>query len=123
MIEFFNLNSYEGVASLYANYLTLNRGLIPIIEDAYRVRVGLSESKKEIYIFKLNKDEALSPEFTGQTLFTVGITKTYARICSKPLMDFIFNKLDIKLEGKFIKANAVYDEVKRCIIIKVGDEL
>lgn len=122
MLEFFDINKKSGNASIYSSFITLNKTLADCLVDAYRVRVAVSKGEKKIYLFKLTKDRALSGEYDLDSLLKVGISKTYARICSKQMMDFILGAFNIKVEAKnFIRATATYNIEKEAVIIDLGE--
>ena len=41
MLEFFDVDSKIGYASIYENHITFNKELLKYFSDAYRVRVGI----------------------------------------------------------------------------------
>ena len=55
MIKWFNVKDRSGVASLYANNITLNTTAMYPLDYAYRVQVGVDENKN-IIIMPLNKE-------------------------------------------------------------------
>lgn len=75
------------------NYLT----------DAYRVRVAVNKERNEIQIYTINKDYALSGELNEASLLPVSISKTYARICSRPLIEYLSKAFNLSIEKKNLK--------------------
>ncbi len=118
MLEFFELDDINGYASIYDSHITLNKTLLKYFKDAYRVRVGIDRDSKKIYIYTVNKDYALSGELKESSLLSVSISKTYARICSRPLIDYICKIFGLEIGKKeFKRYNASYEAEKKVIII------
>lgn len=118
MIEFFDIDTSKGTASIYENHITFNKGMLQYLEDAYKVRVGIDKENNNVLVFIINKDYALSGEIPETSLLSISVSKTYARVCSRALIEYISNIFGIKVEKKdYIRYNAVYDEKKKAIII------
>lgn len=124
MLDFFDTNILDGTASLYTNHITLNKSMVKYFDDAYKVRVGIDKEKKEVYIFMINKDYALSGEIPESSLLSVSISNTYARICSRAMVEYICSIFGLTIEKKsFIRYNATYNEKKKAIIIDMKGEV
>ncbi len=122
MLEFFDVKPTNGIASLYDSYITLNKNLANFLLDAYRVRVAVNKEERKIYLFKISKDYALSNEINPDSLLKVGISKTYARICSKQMMDFIKKAFNLQIDKKsFIRMSASYDDNDNAIVIDLNE--
>lgn len=118
MIEFFDIDTSKGTASIYENHITFNKGMLQYLEDAYKIRVGIDKENNNVLVFIINKDYALSGEIPETSLLSISVSKTYARVCSRALIEYISNIFGIKVEKKdYIRYNAVYDEKKKAIII------
>lgn len=118
MIEFFDIDTSKGTASIYENHITFNKGMLQYLEDAYRVRVGIDKDKDNIVVFIISKDYALSGEIPETSLLSISVSKTYARICSRALIEYISNIFGIKVEKKdYLRYQANYDEKKKAIVI------
>ncbi len=118
MIEFFDLNTTAGLASIYENHITLNKALLKYFKDAYKVRVGIDKENQKVFIYMINKDYACSGEIPESSLLSISISKTYARICSRAMVEYVCNMFDIKVGKKeYVRYNAEYDEKNRAIII------
>lgn len=118
MIEFFDIDTSKGTASIYENHITFNKGMLQYLEDAYRVRVGIDKDNDNIVVFIINKDYALSGEIPETSLLSISVSKTYARICSRALIEYISNIFGIKVEKKdYLRYQANYDEKKKAIVI------
>ncbi len=123
MIEYFELDDVSGYASIYDSHITLNKTLLKYFKDAYRVRVGVDKENKKIHISIINKDYALSGELKQSSLLPISISKTYARICSRSLVQFICNCFHLEIGKKeFLRYKATYDEMKKDFIIDLEEE-
>ena len=103
MLEFFELEEKNGYVSLYDNHITVNKSLMEYLKEAYRVRIAIDKQNDEMYIYPISKDYALSGELKESSLLQISVSKTYARICSKPLLEYLSNELPspIKSNQKF----------------------
>ncbi len=120
MLEFFEYDQLSGFASIYDSHITLNKTLLNYLTDAYRVRVAVNKEKNEIQIYTINKDYALSGELNEASLLPVSISKTYARICSRPLIEYLSKAFNLSIEKKeFKRYPACYNKEKKVIIINM----
>ena len=72
----------------------------------------------EMYIYPISKDYALSGELKESSLLQISLSKTYARICSKPLLEYLCKQFNITiLKKEYKRYNARYDESKKVIIV------
>lgn len=118
MIEFFDIDTYSGTASIYENHITFNKSMLKYFQDAYKVRVGIEKENQKVYVFMINKDYAFSGEIPETSLLSISMSKTYARICSRAMVEYICKTFGIKVEKKdYIRYNATWDEKKKAIII------
>lgn len=123
MLEFFEYDDSNGYASFYNSHITLNKTLLKYMKDAYRVRVAVDKDKQEVYIYVINKDYALSGELKEASLLPVSISKTYARICSKPLLEYLSRNFNLSINKKdFKRFKACYNEENQSIIIDMKGE-
>ena len=124
MLEFFEYDDSNGYASVYDSHITLNKTLLKYLKDAYRVRVAVDKVKDNIHIYVINKDYALSGELKESSLLPVSISKSYARICSRPLIEYISNVFVLTIYKKeFKRFKACYDDVKQVILIDMKGEV
>lgn len=124
MLEFFEFDVINGSASIYESHITLNKTLLKYFADAYRVRVGIEKEEKQVYIYLISKDYAMSGELNTTSLLPVSVSKTYARICSRPLIDYICKNFGIKIDkNSFKRYQACYDAAKKVIIINIKEEI
>lgn len=123
MLEFFELEDKNGYVSLYDNHLTINKSLMEYVKEAYRARIAVDKQNNQIHIYPISKDYALSGELKESSLLQISISKTYARICSKPLLEYLCNNFNITIMKKEYKRfNAYYDDSKKVIIVEVKGE-
>jgi len=124
MLEFFEYDDASGFASFYDSHITLNKTLLKYFTDAYRVRVAVDKELDSVYVYVVNKDYALSGELKESSLLPVSISKTYARICSRPLIEYLSKVFDLQIGKKeFKRYKACYDEQKKVIIINMKGEV
>ncbi|MDE6242301.1 MAG: hypothetical protein K2M08_07790 [Anaeroplasmataceae bacterium] len=124
MLEFFEYDDSNGFASIYDSHITLNKTLLKYFKDAYRVRVAVDKENRAIHVYIVNKDYALSGELKESSLIPVSISKTYARICSRPLIEYLSNIFNLSIAKKeFKRFKACYDDVKQVIIIDMKGEV
>ncbi|MDE5715092.1 MAG: hypothetical protein K2I42_03065 [Anaeroplasmataceae bacterium] len=124
MLEFFEYNDLLGYASIYDSHITLNKTLLNYLTDAYRVRVAVDKEKQEVYIYTINKDYALSGELNEASLLPVSVSKTYARICSRPLIEYLAKIFGLSIGKKeFKRYVACYNKEKKVIIINMEEEV
>lgn len=124
MIEFFELDNNVGTASIYDSHITLNKSLLKYFHNAYRVRLAVDKEEEKCYIYIISKDYALSGELNESSLLNLSISKTYARVCSRPAVDYLLNVFDLKISKKeFKRFKANYDDEKKVIVIDMKGEM
>ncbi len=123
MIEFFDNEKRDGLASIYENHITFNKSLLKYFTEAYRVRVGLDKEAKKVYVFTLNKDQALNGEIKASSLVPISLSNTYARICSRAIVEYITNSLDVVVsKDNYLRYKSYYDETKKAVVIDLTRE-
>ena len=123
MIEFFDIETYKGSASIYENHITFNKSMLKYFQDGYKARVGIDKENKKVYVFILNKDYALSGEIPETSLLSISTSKTYARICSRAMVEYVCKIFDLIVSKKdYVRFDAIYDEKKKAIIIDMKGE-
>ena len=121
MLEFFDSDDKLGTVTFYDRHLLLNSKLIKYFIDAYKVRIGLDKDLKEVYIFPIDKDYALSGELKESSLLSISVSKSYVRIASKQLIEYLSNSFNLTInKGESIQFKAYYDENKKCLTIDMG---
>jgi hypothetical protein len=68
------------IATIYDTNITLNKPASKLIENAYRVMLGLDYDKKILYIKALNTDMALRGNIPLSSQYNISIKSSYARI-------------------------------------------
>lgn len=124
MLEFFEYDENAGSASIYDSHITFNKALLRYFKDAYRVRLAVDKQNKDVYIYVVNKDYALSGELKESSLLNVSISKTYARVCSRPAVDYLCKMFNLKIAKKEYKRfKTHFDDEKKVIIINMEGEI
>ena len=124
MLEFYDQNDGSGLASIYERHISFNTKLIKYFDDCYKVRVGIDTDEKKIYVFIYNKDLSQSGEIPESSLLTVQVSKSYVRISSKQLVEYIASKFKFEIPKKeFLQYKASYNDAKRAVIIDMGGKL
>ena len=118
MITWFNVKAKSGVASLYNNSITLNTTAMYPFEDAYRVQVGMDESKN-IVIQPLTKAVVESGDLDESCLLKLEQHKSFARISSTSLMKQIGEVLNITLSKVPVQFETSWDPQKNVLTILV----
>ena len=121
MLEFYDQNDGSGLASIYERHISFNTKLIRYFEDCYKVRVGIDKEAKKIYVFIYDKDFVESGEIPESSLLGIQVSKSYVRISSKQLVEYIRGNFDLDIPKKeFLQFDASYNEAKKAIIIDIG---
>ncbi|MDE7100278.1 MAG: hypothetical protein K2O05_00305 [Anaeroplasmataceae bacterium] len=124
MLEFFEYDDSSGYASIYDSHITLNKTLLKYFKDAYRVRIAIDRDECMMYVYVINKDYALSGELKEASLISVSTSKTYARICSRSLVEYICRVFGFSIAKKeFKRFKAHYDDEKKVIAIDMKGEV
>ena len=124
MLKFFDADDFKGTASIYESHITFNKPLLTYMKDAYRVRVGADTDNRLAYVFLYDKDKALNGEIKPSSLLSLSVSKTYCRICSRSLIDYLkeLYGFDIK-EKSFVRFKARYDETMRAVVIDLKEAI
>ena len=121
MLEFFDPGDKSGTATFYDRHILFNTKLIRHFEEAYKVRVGFDKDLRKIFVFPIDRDLAESGQIKETALLSLSVSKSYVRVASKPLMDFISETFGIKInKGDSKQFKATFDENKKCVIIDLG---
>lgn len=124
MIKFYSNEIETYYVSVYQSYITLNKDLLKFLDNAYRVRIGMDEDEKKVYVFVIDKDKALSGEIEDSELLKLSVSKTYARICSSKLIKYIQDTFKFEIEANsFKKFSATWNQDLKAIIINILEEL
>ena len=115
-IEWFSSEAKSGAASFYSTNITLNTIASVPLESAYRIQVGLDESKN-VVIQPVSKERMRDGDLNGYAIYQISIKKTYARISSTDLMKKISKALNIVLDEKAIKYDTTWDGISNILTI------
>lgn len=123
MLEFYDQNNGCGLASIYERHISFNTRLIKYFDDCYRVRVGVDKDDSKIYVFIYDRNYSESGEIPESSLLGIQVSKSYVRISSKQLVDYISDRFNLSIPKKgFLQYSASYNESKKAIIIDMRGE-
>ena len=89
----------------------------------YRKVAELVDAKK-VYLFIFDKDKALNGEISENSLLKPSFSKTYVRICSKQLTDFILKAYEKKIVDNVpLKFKSSFDEEKKAVVIDMEGQI
>lgn len=124
MLEFFEYDNYAGYVSIYEGHITFNKGLLKYFSNAYRVRLAVDKQEQKVHIYVVNKDYALSGELKEESLLNVSVSKTYARVCSRPVVNYLCNVFGLVInKQEFKRYKARYDNERKVIVIDMKEEM
>ena len=118
MVKWFNAKERNGVASLYANNITLNTVAMYPLDYAFRVLVGLDDNNN-IVIKPCSKNEVESGTLDESRLLKLEIHKSFARISSSLLMRQIAEELNLELSKVAIRYETTWDDNENILTINV----
>lgn len=119
MIKWFNVKDRNGVASLYANNITLNTTAMYPLDTAYKVQVGIDDDSN-VVIKPVNKEVVESGALDECCLLKIEFHKSFARISSSQLMKQIGESLSISLGKSPIQYETRWDSKENILIINTG---
>ena len=120
MIKWFNVKAKNGVASLYANNITLNTTAMYPFEDAHRVQVGLDDNSN-IVIQPLSKSVVEKGDLDESCLLKLERHKSFARISSTSLMRQIGEALQISFSKTPVQFETSWDPVKNVLTVLISE--
>jgi hypothetical protein len=118
MIKWFNVKDRNGVASFYANNITLNTTAMYPLDTAYKVQVGMDD-KNNVVIQPLTKEVVESGALDECCLLNLEIHKSFARISSALLLKQISEALNLTLSKTPIRFETNWDSVENILIVNV----
>ena len=121
MIKWFNVKDRNGVASLYANNITLNTTAMYPLDTAYKVQVGMDD-KNNIVIQPLTKEVVESGALDECCLLKIEFHKSFASISSVQLLKQIAEALRLQLANKPVQFETTWDSVENVLTIKTGGQ-
>lgn len=121
MIKWINVKAKTGVASLYANNITLNTTAMYPFEPAYRVQVGIDDNG-DIAIQPLSQSVVESGDLDESCLLKIERHKSFARISSVSLMKQLSESIGIKLSTNPVRFETSWDSEENILTIHVKGE-
>ena len=119
MIKWINVKAKTGVASLYANNITLNTTAMYPLDTAFKVQVGMDDNNN-VVVMPLTKEVVESGALDECCLLKIEFHKSFARISSTQLLKQIGESLGIQLSNKPVQFETKWDSVENVLIIKTG---
>ena len=113
MIKWFNVKDRNGVASFYANNITLNTTAMYPLDTAYKVQVGMDD-KNNVVIQPLTKEVVESGALDECCLLKIEFHKSFARISSVQLLKQISEVLRIPFTNKPTQFETTWDSKVVC---------
>ena len=121
MIKWFNVKDRNGVASFYANNITLNTTAMYPLDTAYKVQVGMDD-KNNVVVQPLTKEVVESGALDECCLLKIEFHKSFARISSVQLLKQISEALRIPFTNKPTQFETTWDSVENVLTIKTGEK-
>ena len=121
MIKWFNVKDRNGVASFYANNITLNTTAMYPLDTAFKVQVGMDD-KNNVVIQPLTKEVVESGVLDECCLLKIEFHKSFARISSVQLLKQISEVLRIPFTNKPTQFETTWDSVENVLTIKTGEK-
>ena len=121
MIKWFNVKDRNGVASFYANNITLNTTAMYPLDTAYKVQVGMDD-KNNVVVQPLTKEVVESGVLDECCLLKIEFHKSFARISSVQLLKQISEVLRIPFTNKPTQFETTWDSVENVLTIKTGEK-
>lgn len=119
MIKWINVKAKNGVASLYANNITLNTTAMYPFDIAYKVQVGIDDNKN-IAIQPLTEAIVESGDLDESCLLKLERHKSFARISSVSLMKQLSEELKLELGKNPVQFETSWDSVENILTIHVN---
>ena len=116
MIKWFNVKDRSGVASFYANNITLNTAAMSPLDFAYKVQVGIDD-KNHLIIKPLSRDVVESGVLDECCLLNLEIHKSFARISSALLLKQIGEAFGLTFSKTPIQFITNWDSEENILII------
>jgi len=121
MFTWIDGNTYHGVATLYANNITLNNVASEPFKDIRWCCIGIDETALKVAIRPVTKREVDLNLVPLKQLHKVSAGKGYTRISNKAIMDRISSMIQKQCSG--LKFNTIYDDNEKLLIIDLCDSV
>ena len=121
-ITWFGIKEREGIASFYANNITLNTVASYPLLEAYRVQVGKDDSGR-LLIVPVSKEKAESGVYDEYALLPYEVRRSFSRINSASLMRQIESAYGMQFGKEPKKFKTSWDEVKNILYVDLSKEV
>ena len=121
-ITWFGIKEREGIASFYANNITLNTVASYPLLEAYRVQVGRDE-KGRLLIVPVSKEKAESGIYDEYALLPYEVRRSFSRINSASLLKQIEKSYGLTLGKTPLKFKTMWDEKKNILFVDMSKEV
>lgn len=121
-ITWFGIKEREGIASFYANNITLNTVASYPLLEAYRVQVGKDE-KGRLLIVPVSKEKAESGIYDEYALLPYEVRRSFSRINSASLLKQIEKSYGLTLGKTPLKFKTTWDEKKNILFVDMSKEV
>ena len=121
-ITWFGIKEREGIASFYANNITLNTVASYPLLEAYRVQVGRDE-KGRLLIVPVSKEKAESGIYDDYALLPYEVRRSFSRINSASLLKQIEKSYGLTLGKTPLKFKTTWDEKKNILFVDMSKEV
>lgn len=125
-ITWFNADgkSKNCIATIYENNITLNKYACNMMENVYKVMIGLDYDKKILIIKPLSKDLATRGDIPMNSQYAISIRSSYGRISNTDIIREIKKLIDIKsLKENPKKFNVKWEESVCALSINLKEEV
>ena len=112
----------EGIASFYANNITLNTVASYPLLDAYRVQVGKDDAGR-LLIVPVSKEKAESGVYDEYALLPYEVRRSFSRINSASLLKQIEGSYGLKFGKEPKKFKTTWDEKKNILFVDLSQEV
>lgn len=121
-ITWFGIKEREGIASFYANNITLNTVASYPLLEAYRVQVGKDEEGR-LLIVPVSKEKAESGVYDEYALLPYEVRRSFSRINSASLMRQVEKSFGLDLGKAPKKFKTTWDEKQNILYVDMKEEV
>lgn len=112
----------EGIATLYASNITLNKSASSHFEHAYNVLLGLDRENKRIAIKPITKQEVERGAIPEEKRHKITVRPSYARVCNKKFIEEAAKAAMIDLkENNAVKFKTLWSPEHHALIIDLSE--
>lgn len=122
-ITWFGIKEREGIASFYANNITLNTVASYPLLEAYRVQVGRDDETGHLLIVPVSKEKAESGIYDEYALLPYEVRRSFSRINSASLLRQIESAYGMKFGKEPKKFRTTWDEKKNILSVDLSKEV